>query len=424
MGQQTSAASYSSLGGLDSPSERTGRVGVASLGTGLAQAYGDLAASATSAGISSLDGKSFATAPTHRQAEIQSMDSLAKYEKQVAKVVDAGPGWTTVQLNDGTVERRYGPASRAARNFNPGNIEASPFTRSVGAIGTDGRFAVFPDRQTGINAISSLLGTKNYRDKTVQGAIATYAPAFENNTARYASTVAKAAGVSLDTKLSDMTADQRSKMVNAMMGVEGAAGYKTTVQTEGKSYGQPATPGQKASMPSSSDPSTLGSLRSPDYSKQPAATEGQQQIDRAATPAKQSFRDKYLGTPDTGPVPGAKPQTELTTGQKIAAGAIDVASSMIPGVGSYIGLANAGLSLTGNKTLGQQLVGSFADGSGTGFSSATSDQGGSRNTIEAKTDDKAEADAKAAAEPTTAKPAERFISTYLRPTPREKWSRA
>lgn len=395
-----------------------------SLGTGLAQAYGDLADSATSVGVSSIGGASLARAPTHRQAEIQSMDKLATYEKQVAKVVDAGPGWTTVQLNDGTVERRYGPASRAARNNNPGNIMAGAFTKSVGAIGTDGRFAVFPDRQTGIDAISSLLGTKSYRDKTVMGAISTYAPPHENDTAKYASTVARAAGVSVDTRLSDMTADQRSRMVNAMMGVEGATGYKSTVQTEGKSYGQPMSPAQKASMPTGSDTSTLGSLRSPDYSKQPKATEGQQQIDKAATPARQSFRDRYLGTPETGPVPGAKPEKELSTAQKIAAGAIDVGVGLVPGIGQYAGLVNAGLQLTGNKTIGQQLVGSFANGTGGGASVGTPSTGGARNTLETKTDEKTADKEKAVAEAPATKPAKRFVSTYLRPTPKEKWTRA
>lgn len=47
--------------------------------------------------------------------------------------------------------------TRGDRNNNPGNIEYGPFAISAGATGTDGRFAIFPDRATGESAMARLL---------------------------------------------------------------------------------------------------------------------------------------------------------------------------------------------------------------------------------------------------------------------------
>lgn len=47
--------------------------------------------------------------------------------------------------------------SRGDRNNNPGNIEYGPFAIAHGAIRSDGRFAIFPDKKTGIAAMASLL---------------------------------------------------------------------------------------------------------------------------------------------------------------------------------------------------------------------------------------------------------------------------
>ena len=77
-----------------------------------------------------------------RMAEQQSLDRMDEFGRQVKSVRSAGPGWTEVELNNGTVERRTG--DRASRNNNPGYIEASKGThKQPGYVGTDGRFAVF-----------------------------------------------------------------------------------------------------------------------------------------------------------------------------------------------------------------------------------------------------------------------------------------
>lgn len=143
-------------------------------------------------------------------------------------VVGAGKGWTTMRLADGSVVKRTG--SRNWRNNNPGNIEYGPFARSMGAIGTDGRFAVFPSYEAGRKAKEKLLFEgKGYRGKTLAQAISRYAPPSENNTSSYIAQVAKAAGVNPNTPLSQLTPVQRKAMLDAMERVEGFRAGKTAV---------------------------------------------------------------------------------------------------------------------------------------------------------------------------------------------------
>jgi YD repeat-containing protein len=133
-------------------------------------------------------------------------------------VLGAGKGYTVVDTPQGP---RTVVGDRATRNNNPGNIEAGPYANSYGAIGTDGRFAVFGSRLTGQRAQAGLIFGKNYANLTLREAIAKYAPAFENNSAAYAAAVAAAAGVSLDTKMKDIPADKRAAVVAGMQAVEG-----------------------------------------------------------------------------------------------------------------------------------------------------------------------------------------------------------
>lgn len=88
---------------------------------------------------------------------------------------------------------------RAARNNNPGNIEYGNFTKTFGAIGTDGRFAIFPDSETGFNCMKKLLSTsKNYAGKTIKEIVLKYAPPFENNVEQYIKAIEKNTGFKRD----------------------------------------------------------------------------------------------------------------------------------------------------------------------------------------------------------------------------------
>lgn len=136
-------------------------------------------------------------------------------------VVKAGAGFTTVTGSDGLQYTFQGP--RNWRNNNPGNIEFGDFARSMGAVGTDGRFAVFPTYEAGREAKRSLLfESEKYQGMSIAGAISRYAPEEDgNDTARYISTVAGVLGVPANTPLSQLSEAQQASLMTAMEEFEG-----------------------------------------------------------------------------------------------------------------------------------------------------------------------------------------------------------
>jgi hypothetical protein len=120
----------------------------------------------------------------------------------------------------GHVEERAG-GTRAWRNNNPGNIEAGAFASAHGAIGSDGRFAIFSNRDAGHGAIVSLLGSPAYQRLTLQQAINRYAPPVENNTAAYSNYVSGAGQLPLDTRLDAMSPRQIDALARAIQVHEG-----------------------------------------------------------------------------------------------------------------------------------------------------------------------------------------------------------
>jgi hypothetical protein len=111
--------------------------------------------------------------------------------------------------------------TRSWRDNNPGNIEYGSFARSHGAIGTDGRFAIFPDAQTGRNALTALLGTRSYQGLTVQGAIARFAPPTENNTTAYTNSIRRQTGLDPNTSMRSLTPAQLRAVTDAIQRHEG-----------------------------------------------------------------------------------------------------------------------------------------------------------------------------------------------------------
>ena len=133
-----------------------------------------------------------------------------------ASVVSTSRG-KEVSYPDG--ETRIG-GSRSWRNNNPGNLEYGKFAKQHGAIGTDGRFAVFPDKATGDAARVALLRGK-YGDHSIASMVAAYAPPHENDTGRYAAVIASAAGVAPSARISELSDQQFSSMVDKMAQHEG-----------------------------------------------------------------------------------------------------------------------------------------------------------------------------------------------------------
>lgn len=138
---------------------------------------------------------------------------------EISAVVQTGPGFLVVQRPDGTVQRLQG--SRNWRNNNPGNIEAGAYANSMGAIGSDGRFAIFPTYEMGRTAKEKLIFEgRNYRDLTLTQTINRYAPPVENNTSWYQSTVLGAVG-NVDKPMNQYTPGERTRILAAMERVEG-----------------------------------------------------------------------------------------------------------------------------------------------------------------------------------------------------------
>ncbi|MCB1522487.1 MAG: tape measure protein [Rhodoblastus sp.] len=129
----------------------------------------------------------------------------------------------------GSTTDRVG-GSRSWRNNNPGNIEYGPFAKSMGATGSDGRFAIFPDYGAGRAAQEKLLfDSKGYRDLTLGKAISRWAPASENNVPAYL----RAMGGDPNTRMRDFTKDQRQALLDAMQKHEGWKVGKTVAKDTG-----------------------------------------------------------------------------------------------------------------------------------------------------------------------------------------------
>jgi hypothetical protein len=153
-------------------------------------------------------------------ADTRSTGGKATTDKPIKAVTGAGPGFTEVQTTDDEKQRREGV--RNWRNNNPGNLEMGAFARSFGAVGSDGRFAVFPTLADGTKAKEELLfGSKSkYANLSITDALNRYAPPNENNTAAYIKSVASAVGVDPSTILNKLDSGQRQQMLAAISRVE------------------------------------------------------------------------------------------------------------------------------------------------------------------------------------------------------------
>jgi hypothetical protein len=79
--------------------------------------------------------------------------------------------------------------NRPQRNHNPGDIEYGVLAIGAGATGTDGRFTIFSDDETGFQCLVHLLTGPTYRELTIEQCINKYAPPNENDTVNYVSLV-------------------------------------------------------------------------------------------------------------------------------------------------------------------------------------------------------------------------------------------
>jgi N-acetyl-anhydromuramyl-L-alanine amidase AmpD len=131
-------------------------------------------------------------------------------------------------------------------NRNPGNITKSKEAEKYGAFPGKGNggFAIFPDETTGFSAIISFLEAR--KEKTIAQMMAVYAPPDDgknpmlkgNDPVAYARAIAKRLGVSVETKVTDLSDEQLSVFASEIQRIE------TGPKGEGKvyAYDDPALP--------------------------------------------------------------------------------------------------------------------------------------------------------------------------------------
>ncbi|AOI92783.1 hypothetical protein [Burkholderia pseudomultivorans] len=124
----------------------------------------------------------FSSSVSKFAAAVDQNQMLAAWAGEIGKA-NGLPG----SSNDIRNAANPGAAARGLRNNNPGNIEYGSFAKSQGAIGSDGRFAIFPSMEQGAAARKTLLD-KNYFAKgldTPRKIINKYAPGNENDVPKY-----------------------------------------------------------------------------------------------------------------------------------------------------------------------------------------------------------------------------------------------
>jgi hypothetical protein len=138
----------------------------------------------------------------------------ATLPSSMAKVVEVRSFYLKAVQGDGkTVERTEGSA--AWRYNNPGKLSLGTFARSHGAIGDDGHLAIFPDYQTGWNAMETLLfKTPEFSALSVGDAMKKWATKGDKyDPVAYLKNVMEAAGVKDTDLMTSLTEDQRQKFM-------------------------------------------------------------------------------------------------------------------------------------------------------------------------------------------------------------------
>lgn len=293
---KTAPTTTSPVGNLPTPAVSAPAVSAPAVPTSGASRVTSPPPAASSPSASAAPGGSPPTAAgmgatgTAKPGPIKTGSSLGKDDKEIVKIVEAGPGFNVVEKEDGTIEKRSGP--RNWRNNNPGNINFSSFAQGKGALGADPRFAIFPSYSEGREAKAALLFEgKNYKDLKVSDAIARYAPPSENDTAMYQRVVLDAIG-GTDIPLKDLKPQQREAMLNTMEKLEGFKTGKVEVLQQGKQGS--AAP---VSVPSASPPAAGKSQ-----------LETQVATTSSGTGGGKSSEDSSQSTPSTtSAAPSAKP---------------------------------------------------------------------------------------------------------------------
>lgn len=127
----------------------------------------------------------------------------------------------TYRDKDGNILIKKG-GTRSWRNNNPGNIIDSPFSDAHGAIGGDGRMAIFPDEIIGKSAIIKLITGPKYRSLSIRDAIYRYAPPSDNNnTDKYIESIVRYIKLPATTAIEKLSESELSVFADAIKRHEG-----------------------------------------------------------------------------------------------------------------------------------------------------------------------------------------------------------
>lgn len=135
-----------------------------------------------------------------------------------AKILNVKPYYLLAVRYDGKYELKTG-GTNSWRYNNPGKLLHGKFTREHGALGSDGKYAIFPSYEIGRRANELLLfeSDHGYKDLTVEGAITKYAPSSDGyKTSTYIKNVAAYVGVSASYKIAEFNNEQKQKFLDAI----------------------------------------------------------------------------------------------------------------------------------------------------------------------------------------------------------------
>ena len=154
----------------------------------------------------------------------------------------SGSGTTTVTYTDGTSATFNQP--RPIRNNNPGNLEYGAFAKSHGAVGSDGRYAVFPTIQSGYRCKIALLKTPKYQVLSIADAFERYAPRSENP--NYQKDLQAYTGFDMSRKMSSLSADEFDTLIAGVSKIEGFKGAQFLPKASQMGLDQPLDPAAMA----------------------------------------------------------------------------------------------------------------------------------------------------------------------------------
>ena len=126
-----------------------------------------------------------------------------------------GPKKSVIYFDEKGKKWIFEKGTRAWRNQNPGNMVVGKTSIENGMIGKAGGFAIFPDYQTGHNALIVLLRVE-FALFDLNKLMEKYAPPKENNTKKYIIFIKKITGVKEDVLIKNYSSLEFAKLWKAI----------------------------------------------------------------------------------------------------------------------------------------------------------------------------------------------------------------